>query len=361
MRLPSAIGFFLLLFRISHAVFADEFQPPPEYAGQLGRYASPLKFYDGTPVKNPADWPRRREEIRRRWHEIMGAWPELIARPNVEVLETTQREGFTQRKVSIEIAQGQMTPGYILLPPNAQKAPAVFVPYYDPETSVGLGAADKPFRDFAYQLTKRGFVTMAIGSPGGDARKPDTGSAKCQPLSFLAYIAGNCANALANMPEVDPERIGVVGHSYGGKWSMFASCLSERFACAVWSDLGVVWDETRGDVNYWDPWYLGKTDGPPRPLGKPSEANPRTGAYKVLVESGLDLTDLHALMPPRPFLVSGGEVDRPSRWIALNHAVAVNRFLGFENRVGLTARKGHTPTAESNERVYAFFERFLGK
>ena len=27
------------------------------------------------------------------------------------------------------------------------------------------------------------------------------------------------------MREVDPERIGIIGLSYGGKWAMFASCL----------------------------------------------------------------------------------------------------------------------------------------
>ena len=55
-------------------------------------------------------------------------------------------------------------------------------------------------------------------------------------------------------------------------------------------------------------------------------------------------------MAPRPFLVSGGSEDQPERWKALNHAVAVNKLLGFENRVAMTNRKGHTPTEESNER-----------
>ena len=84
---------------------ADEFQPLPEYAGQLGAFPSPLKFYDGTPVATPADWPRRREEIRQRWHEIMGPWPALIAQPRVEILETTTREGFTQKKVRVDFEQ----------------------------------------------------------------------------------------------------------------------------------------------------------------------------------------------------------------------------------------------------------------
>jgi hypothetical protein len=217
----------------------------------------------------------------------------------------------------------------------------------------------KELRDFAYQLTKRGFVTLSIGSPGGDARKPDIGSAQCQPLSFLAYVAANCAQALTNLPEVDGSRIGVVGHSYGGKWAMFASCLSERFACAAWSDPGIVFDEKRSNVNYWDPWYLGAQPGPPRSPGLPDETHPRTGSYRTLVEQGMDLQELDALMAPRPFLVSGGAEDTLPRWIALNHSIAVNRLLGYDHRVGMTNRPKHDPTPESNEQIYRFFEHFL--
>jgi hypothetical protein len=43
----------------------------------------------------------------------------------------------------------------------------------------------------------------------------------------------------------------------------------------------------------------------------------------------------------------------------LNHAVAVNKLLGRENRVGMTNRATHDPTAESNEAIYLFFEHFL--
>jgi hypothetical protein len=64
-------------------------------------------------------------------------------------------------------------------------------------------------------------------------------------------------------------------------------------------------------------------------------------------------------MAPRPFLVSGGSEDPPERWAALNHSVAVNKLLGFENRVGMTNRPHHDPTPESNEVIYSFFEHFL--
>ena len=76
-------------------------------------------------------------------------------------------------------------------------------------------------------------------------------------------------------------------------------------------------------------------------------------------ETGRDLTELHALMAPRPFLVSGGAEDRPVRWTVLNHAIAVNELLGFRNRVAMTNRPDHVPNAESNEIIYLFFEHFL--
>ena len=91
----------------------------------------------------------------------------------------------------------------------------------------------------------------------------------------------------------------------------------------------------------------------------PTTANPRTGAYKELIKNGHDLHELLALMAPRPFLVSGGSEDPPERWRALNHVVAVNRLLGYTNRVAMTHRAGHTPTPESNEQIYLFLEHFL--
>ena len=82
----------------------------------------------------------------------------------------------------------------------------------------------------------------------------------------------------------------------------------------------------------------------PKP-GVPTADNPRTGAYKKMVETGHDLHELHALIAPRPFLVSGGSEDPPSRWIALNHAVAVNKLLGQTNRVAMANRNASVSTS----------------
>ena len=144
---------------------------------------------------------------------------------------------------------------------------------------------------------------------------------------------------------------------------MFASCLHERFACAVWVDPGIVWNEQDANANYWEKWYLGydfdQTASEQRKPGIVTDENPRTGAYRRLVAEGRDMHELHALMAPRPFLVSGGAQDRPDHWTALNHSIRLNQFLGHSHRDAMTMRDGHTPTPTSNAQAFAFLETFL--
>lgn len=335
---------------------AAYFSPPPEFASDLGNYRSPLRFYDGRPVKTVEEWRERRREILATWHGLMGKWPPLIEKPAITVLGEEKIETFVRKKVTVEITpHGGTIPGYLMIPDSPPPLPAVIVVFYDPETGAGLG---KERRDFGYQLAKRGFAALSVGMPAS-LYYPDKNNAELQPLSALAYAAANCYNALVTVPGIDPARVGITGHSYGGKWAMFAACLYDRFACAAVSDPGIVFDETRPNVNYWEPWYLGYERGVERKPGLPTSDNPRTGAYKKMIEGGFDLHELHALMAPRPFLVSGGSEDPPERWKALNHTIAVNRLLGYENRVAMTNREGHDPTPESNEILYRFFERFL--
>ncbi|MFH5803015.1 prolyl oligopeptidase family serine peptidase [Alienimonas sp. DA493] len=356
------------------------FTPPPQLVGELGDYRSPLLFDDGRPVETPAQWEQRRREIRRAWDRLLGPWPAVIERPNVETLGTSQRDGYEQRRVRFELAPDHPTEGYLLIPPGDAPRPAALVVYYEPETAVGDG---KPHRDFARQLARRGFVTLSVGCQPS-LYYPSREDAELQPLSALAYGAANAYHVLAAQPEVDADRVAVVGHSYGGKWALFAACLYDKFAAGVWSDPGVVFDESRPSVNYWEPWYLGYEPAPPpaeganepaaevppqhrrwgagrarTASGPPTAENPAFGAYPELIRQGRDLHELHALMAPRPFLVSGGAEDPTERWRALNHSVAVNRLLGYENRVAMTNRPEHAPNEESNAQIAAFLERFL--
>ncbi|MBI1312104.1 hypothetical protein GC176_12490 [bacterium] len=338
------------------------FAPPVKWQNQFGTYKSPLTFADGSEVRTPADWQRRRAEILSEWQSLLGEWPPLITNPDVEILDSERRENFTQHRVRFLWTPNEKTTGYLLIPDGEGPHPAVVTVFYEPETAIGQGT---PNRDFALQLARRGFVALSIGTTEASQAHtyalyyPSIADAKVQPLSMLGCAAANAWQVLASRPEVDSKRIGIVGHSFGGKWSMFASCLFDKFACAAWSDPGIVFDDPRPSVNYWEPWYLGYHPKPWRQRGLVTTDNPARGLYPQLMSAGRDLHELHALMAPRPFLVSGGSEDAPSRWEALNHSIAVYRILGYENRVAMTNRPDHSPNDDSNEVLYSFFEHFL--
>jgi dienelactone hydrolase len=296
---------------------------------------------------------------------MMGEWPPLLKDQHLTIIDSTRRDGFSQYRVRFYWTPDQQTKGYLLIPDGKGKKPAVITVYYEPETAIGWGTPDHPNRDFAYQLTKRGFITLSLGTSEATKEKtfslyyPSIKNATVEPLSMLACAAANAWYVLSRVPQVDPDRIGIMGHSFGGKWAMFASCLFDKFACAVWSDPGIVFDESRKAVNYWEPWYLGYYPKPWRKRGMITPDNPVKGLYPKLVSEGYDLHELHALMAPRPFLVSGGSEDTPKRWIPLNWTIAVNKLLGDNDRVAMTNRLHHSPTDESNETAYLFFEYFL--
>jgi hypothetical protein len=340
------------------------FSPPEEYHNKYGEYRTPLKFYDGQTVTTPGEWQKRRKEILVRWHEMMGEWPPFIKNQKPEILESTKKEGYTLYRIRFLWLPDQETDGYLLIPDTKGKKPAVITVYYEPETAIGIG--DSKYRDFAVQLVKRGFVTLSIGTSATTNSKtyslyyPDIRNSVIQPISVLACAAANSWYLLAGNPEVDTNRIGIIGHSYGGKWAMFASCLFDKFACAVWSDPGIVFDDSRPNVNYWEPWYLGYYPPPWNNTWRKSGNIPDAkGLYPKLIKGGYDLHELHVLMAPRPFLVSGGSEDTRERWTVLNHSIAVNKLLGYKNRVAMTNRPDHSPTDESNEQIYNFFEFFL--
>ena len=284
-------------------------------------------------------------------------------------LETVEREGYSEQHVHVQVSpEGRWRTGYLLIPPGNGPFPAVLVPFYEPLTSIGRGEKGRGTHDYGLQLVRRGFVTLSIGTPGSvekighDTRQLLTEAGneqRRQPLTLLAYVAANCHTALAQMPEVDPQRIGIIGLSYGGKWSMFASCLHDKFACAVWSDPGIVFNEKNSNVNYWEPWYLGYDPAEQRKPGVPSDANPRTGLYKELIDEGR--RPGRSARPDGPAAGAGlRRHRRPAAQLAGAQSPGRRQRPARPQKPRRHDRpQGHIPTAEALELELAFLEYWL--
>ena len=75
------------------------------------------------------------------------------------------------------------------------------------------------------------------------------------------------------------------------------------------------------------------------------------------------LTNLGLALETRILVCLLDTIDFPAVFLGAIKAgvvpVAVNTLLGHEDRVAMTNRPGHTPTAESNEQLYLFLEYVL--
>ncbi|MEZ6135499.1 MAG: hypothetical protein R3C53_11375 [Pirellulaceae bacterium] len=174
-------------------VIEPYFAPPVRLSDDTTGYPSPLQGTEYASL-TPGKWPERRAELLNEWHELLGPWPELIDEPEVEVLESQDFENYAQLKIRFRWTPNETTTGYILVPPGVGPHPAVLSVYYEPETAIGAGAAD---RDFALQAVQRGFVAMSIGTTEATQAKtyalyyPSLEDARIEPLSMLAYAAAN--------------------------------------------------------------------------------------------------------------------------------------------------------------------------
>ncbi|MCC6232906.1 MAG: hypothetical protein IT580_09700, partial [Verrucomicrobiales bacterium] len=110
------------------------FTPPAEFAAELGSYRPPLLEESGTRVRDARAWPRRREEIRRSWTQLMSEWPALLDSPRLQTLSESQREGILWRRVRVPMASEVSGEGWLLLPTQPGPKPGALVVYYEPET-----------------------------------------------------------------------------------------------------------------------------------------------------------------------------------------------------------------------------------
>jgi pimeloyl-ACP methyl ester carboxylesterase len=111
-----------------------------------------------------------------------------------------------------------------------------------------------PNRTYADELTRRGYVVLAPDYPS-------FGESKGYDFAKDRYVSGTmkgifnhirCVDLLGQRPEVDPERIGVIGHSLGGHNAMFVAAFDARLKAIVsscgWTPFH---DYYKGDITGW--------------------------------------------------------------------------------------------------------------
>src|SRR5687767_12817348 len=163
--------------------------------------------------------------------------------------------GYLRRKLTIQVQPGDRMPAYLLVPKRLKgRVPAVICFYgttsgAGKETTVGLsgsrpGSPPEKNRAFAVDIAEAGFVALAPDYLR-DGERIEVGMRPYDTTGFYerfpdwsihgkdAWDTMRAVDYLQGLEFVDPDRIGMLGHSYGGHSTIFASALEPRIRAAV--------------------------------------------------------------------------------------------------------------------------------
>lgn len=336
-----------------HVPWLSQAQTPPEKLPESAPTLSNLLVdQDGKPITTVAGWEARRDELRGWWSNWLGSLGvDRTQAPKLKVLEEDRVGDVVRQLVQYDVEPGLATQGYLLRPAAAGgkmlPAVAVFhstVPYSIRQPS-GLEGTES--KHFGLKLAQRGHVTFCPRNflwsdnlhlkakeeaENFLARKPG-----CRGMAKMLFNAQVAVDILLAQPQVDPARIGCVGHSLGAKEVIYLAAMDPRVKVTVSSEGGI---GTR--FSNWDaPWYLGEAIRDPN--------------------WGHEQHELLGLVAPRPFLLLGGDsADGDQSWPFISAALPVYQLYGKPAPLGLFNHKqGHAVPPEAEARIYEWFATYL--
>jgi hypothetical protein len=205
-------------------------------------------------AENATDWETGRARILREWERLLGPNPDAIAPLDAQEHGDTDCGSYIRRKISIQVQAGDRMSCWLLVPkklPTSGRAPAIVCFYgttggAGKDTTVGLSGAkpgSPPMRNrgFAVDMVEAGFVALAPDFLRDGERVPPSGKPYDTTDFYARFPDWSCVGKdcwdvrraidyLQTLPIVAADRIGMVGHSYGGHTTIFAAGWSRGFA-----------------------------------------------------------------------------------------------------------------------------------
>lgn len=250
---PSSIFAFL--------VISASAQPVPFYENKTD-----LLHYKDTqgrdyPIASPAEWEKRRAHILANMQLVMGPMPADSNRVplDMQVVEESDQPKYVRKKISFATESWDRVPAYLLVPKGLKdRAPAMLCLH--PTSNFGkgqvVGLGNNEDRNYASELAERGYVVLAPDYPGfGDyvqTRKAlyEHDYVSCTMKGIWNHM--RAVDLLQSLPEVDPNRIGCIGHSLGGHNTLFLGAFDKRVKAMVTSCGFTVFPKYRGgDLTGW--------------------------------------------------------------------------------------------------------------
>lgn len=264
---------------------------------------------------------RSREQILEGAKQILGTFPTNKVPLDPKILSETDCGTYTRQKISIQVQPDDRMPAWMLIPKNLTgRGPAIICFYgttsgAGKDTAVGLsgrapGSPPHPNLSFAIDTVQAGFIAFAADYlRDGERVKP--GRRPYDTTDFYEefpdwsvhgkdiWDTSRAIDYLQMLDVVDPDRIGMVGHSYGGHSTIFAAAMEPRIKVAV----------ANGPVS--DFLHHGMHWAVPKGAGN-SQSMPALRPYVLDHTLPLPVTfyEFTSLIAPRPLLVGQAAGER---------------------------------------------------
>ena len=312
------------------------------------------------PVRTPADWAIRRRQILAGMELMMGKLPDRSHLPplDVKVTERVEREGFVRLRITYLGADNVGIPAHLYLPkgrPAGRRVAAMLALHQTSPLGKKVVSGEDgapPSQAYGKELAERGYVVLAPDYVTFGDYPCDFHHTKFQSGSMMGifnHMRG--VDLLQAREEVDPQRIGVIGHSLGGHNAMFVAAFDSRLKVIV-SSCG--WTPFRN-------FYKGQLAGVAQNLYMPRIRD----VYKLDVDQvPFDFYEVVAALAPRAFFSNSPLADYNFEVAGVKKAAVKARevyaLLGAADRLQVRYPNcAHDFPPEVRREAYAFIDRIL--
>ena len=332
------------------------------------------------PVKTLFEWEIKRGQILDSMQALFGEFPgdpnlppfdsQIPALPpfNTVIIDSIKTDFYTRYNIRFTVAKNEDVTAYLYVPLKKEareKFPAILA--LQPTGDLGKKIVDGqgPLLNRAYgkELAERGYVVIAPDYPSfGDQKNYNFATDRYESGVMKAIFNHiRCVDFLQERSDVDPERIGVIGHSLGGHSAMYVAAFDTRLKVIV-SSCG--WTLRRYYNNYNE--EMRKKFGS-RMWGSTQERYTPLAftKYNLKVENmPFDFDELIAVLAPRYFFsnspIHDANFNVEGVRVGIANASEVYHFLNADNNLQVRyPNSSHDFSTQVRFEAYHFIDEIL--
>lgn len=178
--------------------------------------------------------------------KLLGPFPDK-ADLEAKIIEEVDCGVYTRQKVSYRVESDERINAYVCIPKNlSDRIPAVFCYHqHNGEFELGksevVGLSGNPDQAYAKELAERGYITFAPDAIAFEERQAygqwfELSSRLVQGKTLMAKVLHDSSvglDYLLSREDVDPNKIGFIGHSYGGRMALWMPAFDSRVKVSV--------------------------------------------------------------------------------------------------------------------------------